>query len=356
MRLVAFIFPLLFIIGCGSSGGTDGEPSRQQFASLGRKIFFDTSLSSPKGVACSTCHAPSAAFSDPLHTATSKGAVSGRIGTRNSPSIMYSLFSPNFGFSTDEGDYIGGQFWDGRAVDLEQQAVQPLIGHLEMNLGDSDILRQRIVETPYADELANLYGAESLEKSEQTLTAVVSALAAFENSEELRPFSSKYDAWATGKTQLSPPEQRGLVIFSAPNKGNCAACHVSTGEDGQATSALFTDFTYDNIGLPKNHSIGNGEDHGLHKTTGRPVDIGRFKVPTLRNIAVTAPYFHNGGMKTLQEVVRFYNRRDIDPSIGRPEFPATMNSTELSNLGLSDNEEEDLVAFLRTLTDANSVE
>ena len=115
--------------------------------------------------------------------------------------------------------------------------------------------------------------------------------------------------------------------------------------------AVFTDFTYDNIGLPKNPAANRGIDVGLQGVTGRPSDRGRFKVPSLRNVAISAPYFHNGVYNTLEEAVHFYNARDTDPAIAKPEVPETMNIVELGNLGLSPEQEQDLVAFLKTLTD-----
>lgn len=350
-RLTHSVCLVLFASACGGGTSDDDMPNRQEFSELGRKIFFDTSLSNPKGMSCATCHSPNAAFSDPTHALVSNGAVPGKRGQRNSPSIMYSLFSPVFGFSDDEGDYVGGQFLDGAARDLEEQAKRPFFRHNEMNLSGASELRDRIRSAPYVEQFKSLYGEQSLDDEEQTLLSVVNAISAFENSEELRPFSSKYDAWAVGKATLTEQESRGLQLFNAPNKGNCAACHPSTSDDGSAVRALFTDFTYDNIGLPKNSAANPDTDVGLMATTGRPADVGRFKVPTLRNVELTPPYFHNGAFSTLKETVHFYNARDTDSSIEPAEFDATKNAAELGNLGLTNQEEDDIVAFLRTLTD-----
>lgn len=220
-----------------------------------------------------------------------------------------------------------------------------------MNLSSEEELRVKIEQAPYVEEFKSRYGSETLADPKQTLSAVLDAISNFENSPELQPFSSKYDAWARGEVQLSEQEKRGLDLFNAPNKGNCAACHPSTGADGSTQRALFTDFTYDNVGLPNNPSANPESDIGLYKTTGRPSDIGRFKVPTLRNVAVTAPYFHNGIFNTLKQTVHFYNARDVDSSIPTPEFGSNMNIAELGDLGLSDQEEEDIAAFMKTLTD-----
>lgn len=352
MNIVKILFILLFLIFLNAcSGGGESQPSQQQFSSLGRQIFFDESLSSPEGVSCASCHSSSAAFTDPAHTVVSKGAVAGRQGTRNSPTVLYAMFSPVFGFSEEQGDFVGGQFWDGKGRDLEAQARSPLFGHDEMNISSEEELRMKISRAPYAEEFKSRYGSETLNNASQTVSAVLDALSTFENSQEFQPFSSKYDAWAFGKATLSEQEQRGLALFNSPNKGNCSACHPTTGQDGTKKRALFTDFTYDNIGLPKNTLANKNADIGLYGTTGRPSDIGRFKVPTLRNVALTAPYFHNGVFATLKEAVHFYNSRDVDPKIQSPEFSANMNITELGNLGLSDQEEDDIVAFLMTLSD-----
>lgn len=354
MRVVVAALCSVILIGCGGGGGSDDQGGQSEYASLGKKIFFDPSLSSPAGQSCSTCHSPQAAFSDPTHAAVSRGAVSSIKGTRNSPTAMYSMYSPVFGFSSDEGDYVGGQFWDGRSADLEAQAKLPFFGHKEMNLADHEALRARVAQAPYAGELEGLYGQGTLSDAEATLIAVTNALAAYENSDEFRPFSSKYDAWVAGRTQLTDQERRGMDLFNAPNKGNCAACHPSVGPDGSPRHALFTDFTYDNAGVPANRAVNPSPDVGLYGITGRPSDIGRFKVPTLRNVAITAPYFHNGVTGTLKAAVHFYNARDVDPAIAPPEFPANMNTAELGNLGLTSAEEDDIVAFLNTLTDGYS--
>lgn len=343
-------FSIALLTACGGGGGESSQPTqRQELSTLGRKIFFDTTLSSPEGVSCATCHSPNSAFSDPSHGQVSHGALQGTKGTRNAPSIMYSAFTPRFHYSDDHGDYIGGQFWDGRAGDQEEQARQPFFGHVEMNLASTEDLRARIATAPYAADFTALFGEQTLTDPEQTVIAVTQAIAAFEHSSETRPFSSKYDAWVAGKANLTPQEQRGLRIFNAPNKGNCAACHPSEGRGESADHALFTDFTYDNVGLPSTSHARN--DIGLAGVTGRDSDTGRFKVPSLRNVAVTAPYFHNGAIATLKDAVHFYNVRDVDPSIPSPEFPQTMNVVELGALGLTDQEEDDLVAFLGTLTD-----
>jgi cytochrome c peroxidase len=176
-------------------------------------------------------------------------------------------------------------------------------------------------------------------------------------------FSSKYDYYLAGKVKLTEQEMRGLKIFEDEDKGNCAACHPSAlGDDG--ASPLFTDFTFDNLGVAKNFNSPflsldkqfNPQqkayiDKGLGAITGNTAENGLFKVPTLRNIAVTAPYMHNGLFTSLEDVINFYNTRDSDDKWGQPEVKENVNDEELGDLKLTEEEVQDLLAFLKTLTD-----
>jgi cytochrome c peroxidase len=272
---------------------------------------------------------------------------------------MYLAFSPAFHFDAAEQDFLGGQFWDGRAVDLKDQVHFPLLNAVEMNNATLAQIVDKVSHTDFATPLKQLYGENIFSNPALAFDAIADAIATFEMSAEFSPFSSKYDAFLKGKTTLTAAETRGLALFKG--KALCANCHPADPTAGQPP--LFTDFTYDNIGLPKN--LANRfltmpaninpdgaafADIGLMQTTNRPEDRGRMKVPTLRNIAITAPYYHNGIFKTLDEAVQFYNKRDLG-TFGTPEFPVTMNTTELGNLGLTDAEIADIVAFLKTLTD-----
>ncbi len=350
----------VLVSGCGS-----GHSSVQQDkVELGRAFFNDTSLSQPVGQSCATCHQSAKAFVDPRQdTPTSEGAVSGLFGKRQTPSIDYMAFSPPFHFDNDEQDYIGGQFWDGRAVDLKDQVHFPVLSTFEMNNATKAEVVARVSAGPHAERLKQIYGAAIFNDPDQAFDAIADAIATFETSHEFSPFNSKYDLYLKGQVTLSPAETRGLALFRG--KALCANCHPSDPGPG-GTPPLFTDFTYDNIGLPRNTQSRflmmppqiNPEglafaDVGLKQTTNRPEDVGRMKVPTLRNIAVTAPYFHNGVFQTLEQAVQFYNKRDLGvfPS---PEFPDNMNTEELGNLHLTDQEVADIVAFLHTLTDGYS--
>lgn len=329
--------------------------------SLGHKIFFDTNLSNPPGQACSSCHDPKTAFSDPiLDLPVSRGVVEGKTGTINTPIVMYTAFIPAFHFNPEEGLFIGGQFLDGREFSLEAQAKKPFLNPDEMNNPDKASVIEKIRNALYVDEFKLVFGQDALDDVDKAYDYVAAALASFERSAILNPFTSKYDFYLTGVVKLSEQEERGLQLFEAENKGNCAACHPSRPVDGKPP--LFTDFTYDNLGVPSNQKIlkikgAEFVDIGLGKTVkDNPnaeagADNGKFKVSSLRNIAKTAPYMHNGVFTSLKEVVDFYNTRDTDGKWAKPEIAATMNTEELGDLGLSDQEVDDIVVFLRTLSD-----
>jgi cytochrome c peroxidase len=333
-------------------------------AGLGSKLFFDTSLSSPPGQACASCHLPGAGFADPdRELPVSRGIHPDRVGNRNTPSAAYALFSPAFHFDEQEGHYVGGQFWDGRAATLEEQAKGPFLNPVEMANQTSAEVVEKVRNAPYAGDFDTLFGPGSLSEVDKAYEHIATAISAFERTENFRAFSSKYDAYLAGKTELTEQEQQGLRLFEAEDKGNCAACHPSQpGENGQPP--LFTDFTYDNLGVPANPDNPfytqptefnpegrSATDLGLGKTTGRKEDYGKFKVSTLRNIAVTPPYMHNGIFNTLREVVDFYNTRDTIRDWGAPEVLENVNREELGNLGLTNEEVDAIVAFMLTLTD-----
>ncbi|HLP18939.1 MAG TPA: hypothetical protein VK174_01485, partial [Chitinophagales bacterium] len=162
------------------------------------------------------------------------------------------------------------------------------------------------------------------------------------------------DYYLKGQAQLTEAEEHGLKIFNDTAKGNCAACHPST-PDPYTGLVLFTDYTYDNLGVPVNPRVKDLDkkykpDLGLGAIVKQASQNGKFKVPTLRNVAVTAPYFHNGVFKTLEEVMDFYNDRDSG-RFGEPEVKENVNTDELGNLKLSKQEMDDVVAFMKTLTD-----
>ncbi|WP_119319032.1 cytochrome-c peroxidase [Capsulimonas corticalis] len=351
----------LLVAGCGGGGGGGGETTTAEKAQVGKLLFNDRTLSSPSGQACSSCHVPTAAFADPRQDSpTSEGAVAGRFGKRQTPSIKYLVYSPKFHFDNDEQDYIGGQFWDGRAVDLKDQVHFPMLNAAEMNNATKADIVARVSNGPSAVRIRAIYGDNVFSNPDQAFDAIADAIATYESSSEVSPFTSKYDYYLKGRATLTASELRGLSLFKG--KAVCNNCHLAD-PSADGTPPMFTDFTYDNIGLPRNpnnrfYSMPPAlnpdgaafADIGLEQTTHRTDDAGRFKVPTLRNIAVTGPYFHNGDMTSLTQAVQFYNKRDLG-SFGAPEFPATMNREELGNLHLTDDEVADIVSFLNTLTD-----
>jgi len=330
---------------------------------LGKLLFFDSTLSTPPGQACSSCHDPAVAFADPnTDLPVSRGAHPDRFGSRNDMPVAYAAFVPPLHRDPEEGIWVGGLFWDGRVNTLAEQARAPPFNPLEMANPDTATLAEKLRRTDYAELFTEVYGAGALADPATALEHMSRAIAAFEQAAEVSPFSSKYDQWLRGDVALSSAELRGLSVFTDEQKGNCAACHpVEPGADG--SPPLFTDFTYDNLGVPPNpespfyllppelNPAGAAfVDRGLGAVVGDRSEDGKFRVPTLRNVAVTPPYMHNGVFKTLFQVAAFYNTRDVAPWPA-PEVAENVNNEELGNLGLTNQELEDLVAFLHTLTD-----
>jgi cytochrome c peroxidase len=332
------VAPALLCAACGGSGSPPSSSSLSPAAILGEKLFFDTALSASGRQSCGTCHAPAAAFADSDGLAVPLGGPNMDLpGFRNTPSLTYASFTPAFHFESD-GTPVGGFMRDGREASLASQAQGPFLKPFEMANATAAEVVARLKTRPYLDEFTALYGTTVLDDPSGALQRIGLAIAAFETEDgDFHPFSSKYDRWVAGRTQLTALELQGLTLFNDPTKGNCAACHVDTpAADG--TPALFTDFTYDNLGVPRNTAIAANDDatalpyvpqnstDGVHHyydlglcgplreaPPGRDDLCGAFKVPTLRNVAVTAPYFHNGAFANLQDVVSFYVTRDTAP-------------------------------------------
>ncbi len=344
---------------------------RTDLERLGRKIYFDTSLSTPPGQSCASCHTPAAGFADPDHSLSgSRGAIKSRTGFRNAPTAAYAKFIPPLHYDADDETYVGGLFWDGRVNSLAEQAQFPFLNPVEMHNPDQQAVVAKVRAAEYMPLFHKVFGAASLNPNNHQLAyqQITKAIAAFEQTPRFSPFTSKFDYYLKGTVKLTAKELRGLALYN--DKANCFACHPSGAAAGQP-GPMFTDFTYDNIGISKNWSSPylklppslnpdgqNFVDYGLANTVAKfdpdhaAEQAGRFKVPTLRNLALTAPYGHNGYFKTLKDIVHFYNTRDV-PAAGWPEseVPATVNHDELGDLGMTDAEENDLVAFLLTLTD-----
>lgn len=331
---------------------------------IGKSIFFDDQLSEPVGQSCSTCHQPSKAFASNLMV--NSGANANRFTNRNAPSLSYVSLTPNFRYQTIEGNVVpvGGLFWDGRVDTLEEQVLAPFMNPLEMGNKTEQDLINKIKLRPYFNDLIDSMKIDEL-SNKNILNAVQYALQSYQRGPEFNKFNSKFDQWLEGKASFTLEERQGMLIFERIDKGNCAACHTLKRQHAH-DKPLLTDFTYDNIGVPKNFNnpfyqvpktvnpLGHQyTDYGLGNTD-RLKDqryLGMFKVPTLRNIDQTAPYMHNGVFSTLKEVVEFYNSRDNAGQWGDPEVPYNVNDAELGNLSLTEIEIEALVAFMKTLTD-----
>lgn len=370
----------LFLGGCHDSAHEVLDPQK---AELGEMLFHDKNLSKSGNLSCVSCHDADHAFTDPRTTTAQNdyGSVSIgddnlSLGDRNTPMAMYAKYFPAFHFDSTAGEgegagglWLGGQFLDGRARDLKAQAKGPFLNPVEMQMPDAASVVERVKENgDYVTALKEIYGESVFDDTDIAYDAIADAIAAFEKTDVFAPFDSRYDRYIVGEETLTDEERLGLEMFVREDKGNCAACHPHFGSNGE--KAIFSDGTFDNLGVPVNEAIRlnpnnplslerDYQDIGLGNTTGDSELNGAFKVASLRNVAVTGPYMHNGVFKTLEAVVHFYNTRDVEgalnPETGTPwaapEVPGTVNRTELGDLGLSEEEEQAIVAFLKTLTD-----
>ena len=331
-----------------------------QKAALGSAIFHDTSLSNPPGQSCATCHDPAKAFADPGKD-TSPGALEGKVGNRNAPSLMYLKYVMPFGKEEWSTEWRGGFFWDGRANTLQEQARGPILNPLEMN-NTVEGAAKALKAAGYAPLIKSLYG--DLNDDEAWVDAATDALAEFQLTDTFAPFTSKFDYSEAGLVKLTKQEERGHQIFNA--KGMCIDCHSGRFD----AHNIFTQFKFHNILVPKNPGLGfydlpkdsnpDGRkyiDPGLANNphlTGedKKQAFGQFRSPSLRNVAITAPYMHNGVFKTLREVIQFYNKMENFWPAETFENQSRMINTQLN---LTPEEIQALVAFLKTLTDGYEV-
>ncbi|HJV52144.1 MAG TPA: cytochrome c peroxidase [Noviherbaspirillum sp.] len=368
--------------GDGAASAQDGELSA--VAALGEKIFSDAGLSASGAQSCASCH-------DPAHAHAQSNALSVQLGGPNLdvpgfravPSLRYLSSNPVFAFDS-EGTAIGGFNRDGRAQSLAEQAQRPFLAPHEMANASKADLVARLKLAAYAEEFRKVFGASIFDNADEAFDRAVFALQRYQIEDSgFHPFDSKYDLFLAGKVQLSTAELRGLALFNSPAKGNCASCHTSArGADG--SPPLFTDFSFDNLGVPRASTAdipatadSNYFDLGLcgpdRSDLAERTDLcGAFKVPTLRNVATRRVFFHNGHFKSLREALRFYVRRDTNPEEWYPtvdgvvqkfddlppQYRANVNTSEAPYNrqpgmapALSDDEIEDLIAFLGTLTD-----
>jgi cytochrome c peroxidase len=414
------------LISAGAMADKPSSPALTPIEQLGKSIFFDTQLSLRKNQSCADCHDPKAGGTGPIPGINKTGAVypgsvKTRFGARKPPTSAYATPAPVLHYieEDEEALFIGGNFWDGRATGEKlgnpaaDQALGPFLNPVEQALPDPACVVYRVCnpqnrnkypvgfeqvsgagicdiawpgqvdQTCSAGRMVKL-GSDERDKVNAAYGQIGLAVAAFEASAEVNQYSSKYDAFLAGKTELTQQEKEGLDLFEG--KGKCAACHVlDPQENGEP--ALFTDYTFDNLGVPKNPDnpvyaedpafVDYGLGDFLETVTGyagfADKNMGKHKVPTLRNVDLrpgkgfTKAYMHNGYFKTLEGVVNFYNTRDVksecpDPMTREadalaqgcwpaPEVAENVNTDELGDLDLSPGEEAAIVAFMKTLSD-----
>ncbi|HEY2145817.1 MAG TPA: cytochrome c peroxidase [Steroidobacteraceae bacterium] len=366
------------------------KPSAAALTTLGRALFFDASLSASGKISCASCHDPKHAFGPPSGEPVQFGGRDGRrAGIRAVPSLMYSQNVPPFTehYHEDEGDDsvdqgpAGGRMWDGRARSTHDQAQLPLFSSFEMANADADAVVTKVQHAAYAADFRNTFGEHVFADKTIAFKGVLAALEAYQQSPtEFYPYGSKYDAWLRHEVALTPQELRGLAAFNDPAKGNCARCHPSDVREGAFPQ--FTDFGFAAIGAPRNPRIPANQDGRYHDLglcgplrtdlKDKPQYCGSFRTPSLRNTAKRRVFFHNGVLHSLTDVVRFYAERDTQPQNwyararegGTAKFddlpPAYWANIDMQppfgrqageSAVLSENEIQDIVAFLLTLSD-----
>lgn len=353
----------------------DAETPITSVVELGKALFFDMNLSQNRTMSCSTCHDPDGGFVDQRETDVGKAVSLGddgkSLGDRNAPTAGYAAFSPKF-HKNKAGKYIGGQFLDGREKDLAGQAGGPPMNSIEMGMPNKESVRARLKENPeYVKAFTKLFGTDIFDSADKVYSAMANSIAAFEKTDVFAPFDSKYDRSLRGEVKLSDKEELGRVLFFSQQFTNCNLCHqLRTSPIG--AKETFSNYEYHNIGVPVNQAVRkvNGVkpghiDHGLldNPAVSDKSQDGKFKVPTLRNTAVTGPYMHNGVFKDLRTVVLFYNKynsrsakRQINPETSKkfaaPEVAGTLSMKELeTGPALKNRDIDALVAFMKTLTD-----
>lgn len=397
----ALVLASVLGLACGDDPAGPRPPAAE-LELLGQRIFEDERLSLQKNQACASCHAPEWGFkgSDAAQRGgVFEGSVPGRFGTRAPQSAAYATFAPVFQANAS-GAWVGGNFWDGRATGLDlgspaaDQARGPFLNPVEQALPDPACVVYRVATSDYADlyetawdgglsdidfpaDADALCGTEGTtlsltdgdrDRATRAYDRIALSVAAFEASPRVNRFSSKFDAWLRGEAALTRQERMGFMLFQGPAR--CAVCHVVDGP-----RPLFTDFAYHNVGTPTNpENPATETDLGLGGPAGAApgaAALGRVRTPTLRNVDLRPTpgsvkrYMHNGAFTSLEEVVRFYNTRDVLPRCDAgadrsdwgvacwpaPAVEANVDTSDMGSLGLSPFHEAAIVAFLRTLSD-----
>ena len=367
-----------------------------QLVALGRQLFHDTRLSEPPGTSCASCHDPARAFGPDLRRGlrdtekspgTALGSRAGQFGQRAAPSLLYARYVPRRYFYQDDDalvpSFFGGLMADASSDSLAEQVSAPLLNPREMNNRSAEHLLARLRQNGVAQMLVPRFGERVKSNPKKLLAALGASLQAYLQSDELSPFTSKFDRFIRGQGSLDAAELRGLALFKNPDKGNCASCHTVSETASRPERSLFTDFGYEALAVPRNNRLVENRnsrhfDNGLCETAKKlkwpePGQwCGYVRTPGLRNVAIRQSFMHNGSLASLREVMEFYNTRGTDPVrwFGRrgvfddvaPQFHdnVNVNSPPLnrrpgSTVALSDAEMDDLVTFLRTLTDERYV-
>ena len=371
---------LLTACGGGATSSASTTPTATPL-SVAQALFAEKALSASGQQACASCHTDDNAHADATATLLPLGGVSmDQQGFRSSPSLMYLASNTAFRFDAN-GLPLGGFTWDGRANSRAEQASGPLLDSAEMANIDIAAVAKKVRALPYFNDFVSQFNVPTVSTDQQIFDKLRTALQTYQQLDtDYLLFNSKFDKVADGAATFTAAEQRGLAIFNSPSQGNCASCHTSrVGPAGERP--LFTNFSYAALGLPRNPLIQKNTDPaffdmglcGPKRTdlSTRTDLCGQFKVPTLRNIALTAPYFHNASVNTLIDAVGFYATRDIDPGRWYPsvngqvqkfnDFPLSYRGNVISTTPfgqqpgtaplLSAQNTADLVSFLQTLTD-----
>jgi cytochrome c peroxidase len=334
----------------GSS--TINPPTKLSLAAqVGQKLFFDHALSGSGKMSCATCHDPNFAYGPPNDLAVQLGGVNMTTpGVRAVPSLRYKDNTPPYADLLDNPDGIsvpgpgGGFTWDGRAPTLAEQAKIPLLDPIEMANASPQAVVDKVKAASYAPLFVQAYGATAFDDPVAAFNNVTASLQAFQLEDvSFHPYSSKFDLWAGNKLggQLTLAELRGLAVFTDANRGNCASCHYQ-GAGFNGSSALFTDFSYEAISVPRNADIAVNADptyfdmgicgplrtDHLPASTNAPNSFcGMYKAPTVRNTATRKTFFHNGVIHSLDQLVHFYNTRDTRPELWYPTTGGTPKAT-----------------------------
>lgn len=363
----------LLLAACGDGGGSSGstgvpapDPSTTSSstpanattasalslkAQVGEKIFFDANLSASGRMSCASCHDPAHAYGPPNDLAVQLGGPQlASAGTRAVPSLRYKDITPPYADLLDNPDGVsvpgpgGGFDWDGRAPTLAAQARFPLLAANEMANASVADVAGKLRNASYATLFTQAFGAGALDDDQGAFTFATQALQAFQLEDpSFHPYSSKFDLYASNKIggNLTAAEVRGMRVFTDANRGNCASCHYQ-GAGLNGSSALFTDFSYEAVGVPRNAAIPANQDPayfdmgicGPIRSDHQPAAAGAangfcgmFKAPTLRNVAQRTSFFHNGVMHSLEQVIRFYNTRDTMPQLWYPTVGGTPKAT-----------------------------